>query len=388
MTNLVMTTIMTATISNILNDLKQLAERPMTEAHAMPKAMYTDERITSLEVEQLFLTEWICAGRSDKIPHSGDYMSFDLCHQPLILTRQDDDTIRAISNICRHRMMRLVTGHGNAKQFTCPYHAWTYRNDGSLMAAPYMDKTACFDKGELSLPAVRCEDYQGWIYVTLNNNLPPVADMLTRLTDLTERYQMAAYQTIFHEEHIWDTNWKCLTDNFMESYHLPMAHQHTVGTHFVVDETAFTHDNDDEHFTYQCFTKADGAFVGTAHPSNTHLTGKWRNVSVMPTVFPAHMYVLAPDHLWYLCLQPHGTGQVKIKYGAALAPEVLAHCDDRDQLIGAVKAFLDQVQDEDKHVVEGIYQGAKAPLSQSGPLSWLEKENHDFTRYLSKRLTA
>jgi len=126
--------------------------------------------------------------------------------------------------------------------------------------------------------------------------------------------------------------------------------------------------------------------VGTAHPANTSLKGEWRNISVMPTVFPCHMYVLAPDHLWYLALQPEGVGKTRIRYGAAIAPEVLAAQSDPAAYIANAKAFLDDVQLEDKHVVEGIFAGAKAPMSAPGPLSWLERENHEFTQYLARML--
>ena len=91
----------------------------------------------------------------------------------------------------------------------------------------------------------------------------------------------------------------------------------------------------------------------------------------MPTVFPSHMYVLA-DHLWYLALQPDGPGRTRIRYGAALAPEVLAAQANPQSYIAETKAFLDAVQLEDKQVVEGIFAGAKA--RSPGPLSWLERK--------------
>jgi hypothetical protein len=154
----------------------------------------------------------------------------------------------------------------------------------------------------------------------------------------------------------------------------------------VVKDTSFDRRGHFEHFTYQLFTKSDGAPVGNAHRDNKTLTGKWRNISVMPTVFPGHMYVLAPDHLWYLCLQPNGHDKVSIKYGAAIAPEVLNAQADKQAIIAKTKAFLDIVQVEDRGVVEGIYQGALSPLGTPGPLSWLERENHEFTQYLARRL--
>ena len=375
-----------STVDEVLTSLKKLAATPLEAATAPPKAIYTLPDITAHEMDRIFASEWLCAGRADELPNPGDYMAFECGAQPLIIIRGVDGALSARSNICRHRMMRLVEGRGNTRKFTCPYHAWTYNLEGQLVGAAYMDRTTCFNKSDIQLPAVRCEEYLGWIYVCLDPDVEPVAHMLADLTEKLLPYNMQDYVTIFTEDHVWDTNWKCLTENFMEGYHLPVAHRDTVGGHFPVEETQFDERGSFPHFTSQLFVKTGTAPVGTAHPDNTSLTGKWRNISVMPTVFPSHMYVLAPDHLWYLALQPDGPGRTRIRYGAALAPEVLAAQSDPEAYIAETKTFLDAVQLEDKNVVEGIFAGAKAPLSSPGPLSWLERENHEFTQYLARRL--
>ena len=375
-----------STVDEILTSLKKLAATPLEAATAPPKAIYTLPDITAHEMDRIFASEWLCAGRADELPNPGDYMAFECGAQPLIIIRGADGALSARANICRHRMMRLVEGRGNTRKFTCPYHAWTYNLEGQLVGAAYMDRTTCFNKSDIQLPAVRCEEYLGWIYVCLDPDVEPVAHMLADLTEKLLPYNMQDYVTIFTEDHVWDTNWKCLTENFMEGYHLPVAHRDTVGGHFPVEETQFDGRGSFPHFTSQLFVKTGTAPVGTAHPDNTSLTGKWRNISVMPTVFPSHMYVLAPDHLWYLALQPDGPGRTRIRYGAALAPEVLAAQSDPETYIAETKTFLDAVQLEDKNVVEGIFAGAKAPLSSPGPLSWLERENHEFTQYLARRL--
>ena len=375
-----------STVDEVLTSLKKLAATPLEAATAPPKAIYTLPDITAHEMDRIFASEWLCAGRADELPNPGDYMAFECGAQPLIIIRGADDALSARSNICRHRMMRLVEGRGNTRKFTCPYHAWTYNLEGQLVGAAYMDRTTCFNKSDIQLPAVRCEEYLGWIYVCLDPDVEPVAHMLADLTEKLLPYNMQDYVTIFTEDHVWDTNWKCLTENFMEGYHLPVAHRDTVGGHFAVEETQFDGRGSFPHFTSQLFVKTGTAPVGTAHPDNTSLTGKWRNISVMPTVFPSHMYVLAPDHLWYLALQPDGPGRTRIRYGAALAPELLAAQSDPETYIAETKTFLDAVQLEDKNVVEGIFAGAKAPLSSPGPLSWLERENHEFTQYLARRL--
>ena len=138
--------------------------------------------------------------------------------------------------------------------------------------------------------------------------------------------------------------------------------------------------------SYQTFIKNQDAKYGLAHRDNAVLEGKWRYTSVMPTIFPTHMIVIAPDHLWYLSLRPQGAWQVHVRFGAALAPEVLASLPDKDGFIAETVGFFDKVNAEDRFVVEAIFQGAKAPLAQSGPMSWLERELHDFQNYLARKL--
>ena len=374
------------TLTPLLDQLKSLASRPLAEASAPPKDLYVLPEICDLEQDRIFAQSWLCAGRADEIASPGDYMTFELGPQPVIIIRGADGEIYARANVCRHRMMRLVEGRGTTRKFTCPYHAWTYDIAGRLVAAPHMDRTDCFSRDDLALAPVRCEIFQGWIYVTLADDIPPVAAQLAELTPLIGRYHQEHYVTIFSEEHVWDTNWKCLTENFMESYHLPVAHRSTVGAHYAVEENTFDERGAFDGFTVQFFTKSDGAPVGRAHEDNTTLDGVWRHTSVMPTIFPSHMYVLAPDHLWYLSLQPDGPTRTRIRYGAAIAPEKLAAEPDREAYLATTKAFLDRVQVEDQHVVEGIFNGARSPLGVPGPLSWLERGNHEFAQYLARRL--
>ena len=174
----------------------------------------------------------------------------------------------------------------------------------------------------------------------------------------------------------------------MEGHHLPVAHKATVGAWFALNETTFPEEVYD-NFTYQTFAKTGNATYGQAHPDNKHLEGEWRNTSILPTVFPTHMYVLAPDHLWYLSLRPKGVGEVEIRFGVAIAPEVdemLSYADEREAWISELVTFFEHVNKEDREVVEGIYAGSKAGFAAPGQLSWLEREIHDFQQYLARRM--
>jgi phenylpropionate dioxygenase-like ring-hydroxylating dioxygenase large terminal subunit len=373
------------TTEELLTSLRESAACPLGEASAMQPGLYRSEEILGLEHELIFDREWLCVGRAADIAQPGDYVTFAIGDQPIVTMRGKDGVIRSFANICLHRMMQLLAGKGNRRRIVCPYHAWTYDIDGSLIAAPHMEKSEGFKARSERLPAIRTEIWQGFVYVTMNNEAPSVAEQLAELEPIVSRYRMEHYVPVATEDYVWNTNWKLLTENFMESYHLPVAHRQTVGAWFPVDTNGFD-DKVFEHFTYQTFTKNEDAKYGLAHKDNAALEGRWRYTSVMPTVYPSHMYVLAPDHLWYLSLRPKGLGHVDVRFGVAIAPEVMATLTDRETFVRDTIAFFDKVNAEDKGVVEGIYQGAKAPLSKPGRLSWMEREIHDFMGYLAKSL--
>ncbi len=368
--------------------LTLLAERARAEpkkAMTAPPAFYRSEEIARLETERIFKHDWLCAGLAAEIPGTGDYITFSIAGQPIFVIRDGQGKVRSFSNVCLHRLMQLLDGHGNARRITCPYHAWTYDLDGRVLGAGHMGRPPHFDKRDYCLPEIRTEVWEGWIYVTLNPEAPRVADMLAPLLEDVARYDMAGYVPVAHQDHVWATNWKMLCENFMEGYHLPVAHRATVGAWFPVEDTEFT-PKVYEHFTTQTFTKDETAAYGRAHKDNTRLEGRWRYTSVMPTIFPTHMYVLAPDHFWYLSLRPKSVGEVHVRFGVALAPEVVAGLDDLPAFVGTLVGFFDRVNAEDRVVVESIYKGAGSLLAEAGPLSWLEREIQDFQIYLANRL--
>jgi choline monooxygenase len=370
-----------------LDLLADRAATPLDQAMSSPPSLYTDPAILDMEIKSIFEKEWHCPGLAADIPEPGDYVTFSIGDQQVFSMRQKDGSIRTFSNVCRHRMMQLLEGRGNTKVVVCPYHAWTYSQDGSLRGAPYMDRSETFDRKKFCLPEIRTEIWNGWIYITLNADAPSVAELLAPMNDLVAQFRMDRYVPCETQDHVWQTNWKLLTENFMEGYHLPVAHRATVGQWIGLDDTIFPPEVN-PHFTWQTFTKDETATYGRAAEACDYLEGKWRYTTIMPTVFPAHMYVLAPDHVWYLSLRPKGVGEVHVRFGVALAPERLDAFPNKQAALKDLITFFDHVNEEDRFVVEGIFTGAHGALAQAGPLSWLEREIHDFQKYLAGKLCS
>lgn len=363
--------------------LAATAARPLERAFAMPKAAYTSPDFLALELERIFAREWLCAGRADALKAPGDYLTLEIAGEPIVVLRDREGVLRAMSNVCRHRMSTLLEGRGNVRSIVCPYHAWTYGLDGSLRGAPAMKANAAFCKEEVRLPQIRCREWLGWILVSLDPDAPEPAERLAGVAALVGHLGMEHYTETFREEHVWDTNWKVLAENFMESYHLPVCHAGTIG--HSVDLMKMTCPEGTDAFNYHWIVKNDAVKLALAHPANTRLAGDERRITWLLSIYPALFITLSPGYFWYLSLHPEGPGKVRILYGGGLAPEFMAD-PEAEAHFAALKALLDEVNVEDRGCTERVYRGLSSRLGAPGPLSHLERPNHEFAHYLATRL--
>src|SRR4030088_1112446 len=113
----------------------------LIEADRVHRDVYTDPEVFQLEMEPPLCPPWVYAGRARQIPNAGDFITLDIAAKPVIMVRHTDGTIRVLMNRCAHKGTKVVGDlAGNAgKTFRCPYHAWTYRTDGSLINIPLKD---------------------------------------------------------------------------------------------------------------------------------------------------------------------------------------------------------------------------------------------------------
>lgn len=363
-------------------ELAQTVAVPFERASAMPKSVYTDPDFLALEQTRVFARAWVCAGRAETLAKPGDYLTLTVAGEPLIVLR-DGSGIRAMSNVCRHRMSTLLEGRGNIRAITCPYHAWTYNLDGSLRGAPAMQMNGAFCKEALGLPQIRCEIWQGWILVSLNPEAPDPEVALKSVRDLIPALDMSTYTETHSETFRWATNWKVLAENFMESYHLPMCHRGTIGGATRLEEMFCP--PGDPAFNHHWILKDDTATLALAHPTNTTLQGDDRRKTWLLSIYPALLITLTPGYFWYLSLTPVSPGEVDVLFGMGMAADWMADPEAPGHL-AKLKALLDEVNLEDKGCTERVYQGLLARLSQPGPLSHLERPNYEFAQYLSDRV--
>ncbi len=117
-------------------ELRAASRVPFAYALAMPPSVYHTQAFLDRELSEIFAREWYCMGRADALANSGDYATHDLAGQPIVVLRDGDGALRAMSNVCRHRMSTLLAGRGNVRAITCPYHAWTQTSTAPCAARP------------------------------------------------------------------------------------------------------------------------------------------------------------------------------------------------------------------------------------------------------------
>ena len=364
-----------------LAELQQNVSVPLSRARAMPTSVYTSNEHCELEIERIFRTEWYCAGRSEGLENPGDYIAFELAGQPIMVIRGTDGRLRAQANVCRHRMSTLLHGRGNTKTIVCPYHGWTYGLDGRLRGAPGMSRNEDFDRASYRLPEIRLCEWLGWILVTLDPDLPEPGERLETAAEMIADYEMENYRQSFFEIHEWDTNWKVLAENFMESYHLPVCHAATIGGLSRVDEIDCPEGF--AAFNYHTLQKEESFRLSIAHPKNTRLKGDRRLTTYLFAIYPALLITLTPGYFWYLSVHPVSPGRVRFFYGGGLSKD-FADEPEAQQDFAGVKALLDEVNAEDKECTERVYAGLCSDFAEPGHLSHLERPNYEFASYLAK----
>lgn len=371
------------TIVPSVRDLIANVSQPFNVAHAMPPSVYTSPAFLERELKDVFAKEWVCVGRADALAKPGDYVTYEIAGQPVFVIRDGAGKLRAMSNVCLHRMSTLLEGRGNTRLIVCPYHAWTYDVDGTLRGAPAMDGNKDFKRDCYKLPDIRCEEWLGWVMVTLSPDAPPVAEQLAEVQGLIEDFAMESYVETFRESHIWDTNWKILAENFMESYHLPKCHAGTIGGLSKLSEMVCPPGR--PAFNYHTILKDDTLKIALAHPQNTRMKGERRRTTFLLAVYPSLLITLTPGYFWYLSLHPNGVGQVRILFGGGMSPDYV-NAPEAQQSFAQLKTLLDKVNVEDRGCTEKVYRGASADCAAAGHLSHLERPNYDFAQYLASRV--
>ena len=199
--------------------------------YSFKQEFYTSEAVFKADMEQIISRKWLLAGHASRIPNKGDYFLFRVGAEQIIVIRENEGTIRAFFNVCRHRGSTICQAEsGNAPKLVCPYHAWTFGLDGKLLAARLMPED--FNKAENSLIACHVRLFYGLIFVNLSAQEPVDFDETFGDMGPILDYHGTAEARIAHAGSYPTTaNWKLVVENFFECYHCVPSHPEFCSMH-------------------------------------------------------------------------------------------------------------------------------------------------------------
>lgn len=192
----------------------------------LPASWYLDPEVFAREQEILFHRSWLHVGHTSRIPETGDYLTYEIGGQSIIVLRGSAGRIRAFYNVCRHRASQLLEGEGSVARIICPYHGWTYDLDGSLVAARHTEKVEGFDRSCWGLRSVRLERIAGFLFVCLDDEAPSMTEAYPGLADMLYGCEPEIERLVHAHRMTYDIacNWKIAVENYSEAYHVRTVH--------------------------------------------------------------------------------------------------------------------------------------------------------------------
>lgn len=194
--------------------------------YCVPISDYLDADIWRREVDEVFKKLPLTLAFSAELPEPDSYKAFEIVGMPVLLVRGRDNTVRSFINVCRHRGAAVAeAGCGKARRFTCPYHGWTYNNDGGLFAVAKQDHFGSIDKSSYGLAQLPCAERDGIIYGALSAQARlHLDDWLGEYGESVKARDLGRYH-FFGEVRIDGPNWKTVVEGSMENYHLRTLHK-------------------------------------------------------------------------------------------------------------------------------------------------------------------
>jgi phenylpropionate dioxygenase-like ring-hydroxylating dioxygenase large terminal subunit len=190
----------------------------------IPNEVFLSHQYHNLEVEKLWkkVWQWVC--REENIPNIGDYLLYDIADISVIIVRSSNNKIRAFYNACLHRGTQLCVESGHSLALRCPFHGWTWKLDGTLAHIPCQWDFNHVQTEEFSLPEIKVETWQGFVFINFDHNCESLENYLE---NLPEHFQQFSLQKRFIAAHVVKTmpaNWKIVLGAFLEAYHTITTH--------------------------------------------------------------------------------------------------------------------------------------------------------------------
>lgn len=190
----------------------------------IPASRYTDPAFFELERQKMWPRVWQFAAREEELPEPGDYIVYENVGRSFIVIRQEDGSVRAFANVCLHRGRKLKTGDGWTGELQCPFHGFTWNNDGTLKQIPCRWDFSHLSDEAMKLPEISVGRWGGYIFLREAAEGPSLEDYLAPMPEHFQRWKHEECVTALWVGKVVPANWKVVMEAFMESWHTVVTH--------------------------------------------------------------------------------------------------------------------------------------------------------------------
>ena len=355
---------------------------------SLPGWTYRDPEFFAAEMDRVIRPAWQIVCHINEIANPGDYRTLDYLGESVIVIRGADGEVRAFTNVCRHRAMRLVQGPGGcARKIVCPYHAWTYEADGRLSGVPHKAEYPALNMATSGLAPVALEQWRGFVFVCLEpGTFPTPAEMMAPFEAEVAPYKFEAMQPMGAVRHRpRDVNWKNVGDNYSDNLHIPVAHDgltrlvgksYRIEAHGWADRLLGEVTTGDKHNFWERFY--------TAHlPRVDHLPevaqGRWLYYKLWPNM----AFDIYADQIDFMQWIPTSPTTCLLREVAYCLPDSFTPPDQRREMKLARYAndrINRVVNAEDTWLIGGVQQGMASRSYTAGPIATSEVCLRSFAR--------
>lgn len=368
-------------------DALQRVRDSLLRARHLPGEYYTSQEIFDLEVQNIFMKEWLCVARVEEFEKPGDYLATRILGESVLICRDRDNNLQAFRNMCRHRGVEVAApGSGNKKRFTCPYHAWTYDLTGKLIGAARVEEVDNFDFKSCRLPPLKVDTWGGYVFINFDPDSGSLADHLDEdgVRDFASFIQPERTRTC--DKYVFEVNcnWKFVPENVVDMYHVGVIHASSFGgKNFTIEDIRFNLTKNSYNVYYRSDTSAPGG--ATLFRTMPWIEGKVdaqfaATAWVCPnlTIFARH------DLIQPVAILPIDVNRTQVTVFTQIPSEFFddpAYTDVFDENVRTYADFIRLVLGEDTELLESLHNAARSQGYEPGPLVNLERGIHQLLNY-------
>jgi choline monooxygenase len=358
-------------------------------AHTLASKFYTEPAILEIEKTRIFLRTWQLVGtlshecgevngEKRTIADPESFFTADVAGEPVLVVRDKQGALRAFSNVCRHRAGPIALGSGCKNVLRCQYHGWTYTLDGRLIGTPDVEGVEFFDRSTMGMVPLRVEVWEQFIFVNFDAQAEPLATHLGKIPEQARGFQFAGLQFAERRDYVINCNWKVYVDNYLEGYHIPIAHPG------LMREIDYAHYRTDTYRYYSQQFAPIRAQKAEDTAERFYASGSGLQQAIYFWVFPNLMLNIYPDNISTNLIVPISQDKTLTIFEWFFHDVSDPKVQERIQ---RAIAFSDEVQQEDIGLCENVQKGLRSSTYDRGRYS-VKRENgvHHFHMLLSEFL--